>query len=207
MQQRNKAVSEVNLTNPTTENFMKNATYYAERINALTTKSASSIIEIGCSFFEAKLELSENEYRKFLFQTKYVERSSSIRKWNKIGEASIRLQAIADRLPVQWTTIYSIACLSPQKFDELIESSILCKSMTAREMSEFFSAKSNIKTKSKKVNFTLTFEPNISPLKLFQQISELQLSASAVGFKIEVSSDAQELIEIAQKQDSFQNAA
>jgi len=186
---------------------MKNATYYASRINALSTRSASSIIEIGCSFLEAKLELSSNEYKQFLFQTRYVERSSSIRKWNKIGEAAMRLQAVADRLPIQWTTIYSIACLSPQKFDDLINSTVLCQSMTAKEMSEFFTAKSTIKTKSKKVRFTLTFEPDISPLRLFEQISELQSNASAMGFTIEVSSDAQELIAIAQEQHSYQNAA
>jgi hypothetical protein len=176
---------------------MKTATYFATRINALTTKSASSIIEIGSSFLEAKHELSPAEYRQFLFHLKYVEGSASIRKWNKIGEASIRLRLIENRLPIQWTTIYEIARLSQQKFDELMQSSVLCQAMTAKKMSEFFSNQVSKKSKPRKVHFTLTFEPDVDPLDLLQKINELQ-SASSI-FNIEVSHDAQELIEIAQE--------
>lgn len=186
---------------------MKNAIYYADRINTLTTQSASSIIEIGCSFLEAKQELTETEYKRFLLQTKYAEGSASIRKWNKIGEAALRLQVIADRLPIQWTTIYAVACLSGQKFDELIQSPILCQSMTAKEMSDFFSASLSSKTKPKKINFTLTFDPNIDPQELLLQMNELQMNTSRFGFKVDLSNDAIKLIEFAKKQQQFKQAA
>lgn len=66
---------------------MKSIKNYVQKFNALSTHSVKSILEIGSLMLDAKTELNETDYTVFLSQIKYTDKSSSIRKWEKIGKS------------------------------------------------------------------------------------------------------------------------
>lgn len=98
---------------------------YAEKVNALSAKTVESILTIGTLMNEAKAELSKSDYEDFLRQTKYAAKSSSIRKWEKIGKSYMRLKPIAHLLPSNWSTLYKLAGLDASQLDLLEQKGIL----------------------------------------------------------------------------------
>jgi hypothetical protein len=81
---------------------MKNPIDYANQLNELFINSAYSILNIANVFVQAQHDLSKTEFNEFLKLTKYIENSSSVRKWLRIGDAYVRLKPFADRLPTNW---------------------------------------------------------------------------------------------------------
>ncbi len=88
---------------------MKNSFEYANQLNEIFISSACSILNIANIFTEAKRILRKFEFDEFLRLTKYAEKSASVRKWLKIGEAYVRLKPVVDRLPPNWSTIYKLS--------------------------------------------------------------------------------------------------
>lgn len=103
-------------------------------MNVLSSSSVESILEIGNLMIEAKTELSKDEYQEFLTQTKYSNNSSSVRKWEVIGKAYLRLQPISNKLPPNWSTLYKLASLDVNQFDALEQLDIFNPSLTAKEI-------------------------------------------------------------------------
>lgn len=133
----------------------ENINIFVLKMNALSSVSVESILEIGNLMIDAKTELTKNDYQEFLIQTKYAEKSASVRKWEVIGKSYLRLKPIASILPPNWSTIYKLASLKPSQLDLLQQMNILNSSVTAREID------AEIKTpKQKKSTLRLTIEIN-----------------------------------------------
>ncbi len=153
---------------------MKTHDYYTEKISSLKANTVENILNIGLIMKEAKSNLSKIDFEKFIEKAHYSEKSSSVRKWTKIGEAYQRLSPIADQLPVVWSTIYKLSALPIEKFDRLERLKILSPTITAREIDE------NIKVKNpvnlNKIQITLKFDLNISP-DAFKKIHNLVVNS------------------------------
>jgi hypothetical protein len=107
------------------ENVMSNIQHYVTELNKFSTNSAKSIISTAAIIYQAKQELSEDDYLTFLTQTKYDKSSSAIRKLVVIGNAQARLLNISHLLPANWTTIYKIASLEINELNLLVENNVL----------------------------------------------------------------------------------
>lgn len=167
-----------------------------ERMNSLSTNTAANILEIGALMLEAKQCLQKSDYDDFLQASHYMNKSACIRKWLRIGDAYIRLRTIAHRLPPQWTTIYKIAKLDPDKLGLLEQSKVLNPSVTAREIDEFLSAKN--KHNSKKIKFILNFDLSVDAdevKRIYDLITKSLINSSSCELKL--TEEAQELLNAA----------
>jgi len=91
-------------------------------------------LKVAALFIDAKDALGKEGYNRFLATIRYEPKSSSVRKWECIGSQRFKLDAVAEHLPPNWTTIYKISRLSPTMIDELIVSNVLSPATTAAEI-------------------------------------------------------------------------
>ena len=122
-------------------------TEMSSRVNNLSKNSVENLLEIGNIFFESKTNFTTSDYNEFLKETHYVEKSSTIRKWELIGKSYLKLKEISDRLPPVFTTLYFLSKLSDEEFNTVITGEVLKPSVTTEEI-ETSLYKSSIKSKS-----------------------------------------------------------
>jgi hypothetical protein len=180
---------------------MKNIDYFVNEIVGLGKKSVDGILKYGVTMVDAKNTLADSDYEKFLERTHYAEKSASVRKWICIGNAYLRLDAIADNLPPNWSTIYKLSSLSVDKFDLLERKKVLSPTVTAREIDEALSKKSS--SKRKPVKLVLTFDSDVRPdvLKKIHDLIEKSVPTSVC--KMNLTDEAEELLSTAMSNSSL----
>jgi len=157
---------------------MKNIEYFVHEIEGLGMKSVEGILKYGLTMLDAKTTLDSSDFERFLERTHYAEKSASVRKWICIGNAYMRLNPIAKKLPPNWSTLYKLSSLPTDKFDLLERNQVLTPSTTAREIEDALSTKSS--SKSKSVKLILTFDAGVRPdvLKQIYDLIEKSLPSS-----------------------------
>lgn len=84
-------------------------------------KTAQSTVEMCRVVFEAKEELSRDEFSEFCTDIGHKGEDSTIRKYLAIGAAYDRLIQYADKLPNSWTSIYTITQIPSETFNALAQ--------------------------------------------------------------------------------------
>jgi hypothetical protein len=84
-------------------------------------KTAQSTVEMCRVVFEAKEELSREEFSEFCTDIGHKGEDSTIRKYLAIGAAYDRLIQYADKLPNSWTSIYTITQIPSEIFNALAQ--------------------------------------------------------------------------------------
>jgi hypothetical protein len=84
-------------------------------------KTAQSTVEMCRVVFEAKEELSRDEFSNFCTDIGQKGEDSTIRKYLAIGAAYERLIQYADKLPTSWTSIYTITQIPSDTFNALAQ--------------------------------------------------------------------------------------
>jgi hypothetical protein len=84
-------------------------------------KTAQSTLEMCRVVFEAKEELSREEFSEFCTDIGHKGEDSTIRKYLAIGAAYERLIQYADKLPNSWTSIYTITQIPSETFNALAQ--------------------------------------------------------------------------------------
>jgi hypothetical protein len=84
-------------------------------------KTAQSTVEMCRVVFEAKEELSRDEFSNFCTDIGHKGEDSTIRKYLGIGAAYERLIQYADKLPNSWTSIYTITQIPSETFNALAQ--------------------------------------------------------------------------------------
>ena len=84
-------------------------------------KTAQSTVEMCRVVFEAKDELSREEFSEFCTDIGHKGEDSTIRKYLAIGAAYDRLIQYADKLPNSWTSIYTITQIPSETFNSLAQ--------------------------------------------------------------------------------------
>jgi hypothetical protein len=115
---------------------------FVSEYNSFTKQAAEHLIRKCATVAQAEATLSEDALDRFCKQVKLDKKSSTFRKYRKIGQKAERLLAVADQLPDNWTTLYSLAKLEPQEFDELVTSERLHPGITASDLSSISSSAS-----------------------------------------------------------------
>ena len=170
---------------------MKTSIEYANQVNELFINSACSILNIANVFLQAKHDLSRHQFDEFLALTKYAKKSSSVRKWLRIGDAYVRLAPLADRLPPNWSTIYKLAKLKAYELDALIAADVLRNNMTAKDIDDEL----NPKRKRPIVQIVLEFDASIDA-SAFEQEYQTVVQSLPLNFCVmKLSKDADALLQ------------
>ena len=94
---------------------------FFSQYSLFAVKTAQSSVEMGRVVFEAKEELSRDEFSNFCNDIGHKGEDSTVRKYLAIGAAYERLIQYADKLPNSWTSIYTITQIPSETFNALAQ--------------------------------------------------------------------------------------
>jgi len=107
---------------------------YLDRYHSALRKTAQSILEVASTVLEAKEQLTKTEFAQFLQQLGFDERSSTYKKFVAIARKKELLEHHVEHLPTAWTTIYQLAKLEPDQFEQVANSGQLSPLMSANQI-------------------------------------------------------------------------
>lgn len=154
---------------------------YSSKVNSLTKNTVENILEIGRLMLESKKVLDSIEYQLFLTETSYKEETSTVRKWNRIGESYIRLTSISQHLPPSFSTIYKLSTLDSNKLNRLIESHVLTPTITLKEIHDELNPSSN---KKNSMSVVVEIESTIDVESLQEMIDSITKLQGVVELKM-----------------------
>ena len=94
---------------------------FLSQYSLIAIKTAQSTVEMCRVVFEAKEELSRDEFSEFCTDIGHKGEDSTVRKYLAIGAAYERLIQYADKLPNSWTSIYTITQIPSETFNSLAQ--------------------------------------------------------------------------------------
>jgi hypothetical protein len=110
-----------------------------DRYNTALRKTAQSVLDVAATVLEAKEELTKPEFDAFLQQVGFDEKSSTYKKFVAIARKKELLEHYVDALPTAWTTIYQLAKLDADEFEQVANSGQLNPLMSANQISTIIS--------------------------------------------------------------------
>ena len=125
--------------------YMSEREKYVSEFNLWSKKTAQASLETGRVVYEAKQNLSKNEFKAFVSD---IKAGSTIRKYLAIGEHYEKFYQYADLLPNAWTSIYQITLLPADVFDALVATESSMANMTGAQLRLLRGKKTEDKTKS-----------------------------------------------------------
>jgi hypothetical protein len=117
-----------------TETLSAEVAHYVDRYRGFARQTADGIIGLAMTLVEAEEKLSTAEFKIFCELVGIPKGGPVYKKFTKIGEAATRFEPYMEKLPSNWTTVYKLAALPPDKFDRVAQS--LTPFITAREIDE-----------------------------------------------------------------------
>jgi hypothetical protein len=117
-----------------TETLSAEVAHYVDRYRGFARQTADGIIGLAMTLVEAEEKLSTAEFKIFCELVGIPKGGPVYKKFTKIGEAGTRFEPHMEKLPSNWTTVYKLAALPPDKFDHVAQS--LTPFITAREIDE-----------------------------------------------------------------------
>ncbi len=103
------------------KHYITNRERFYSQYSLFAIKTAQSTVEMCRVVFEAKEELSRDEFSEFCTDIGHKGEDSTIRKYLAIGAAYERLIQYADKLPNSWTSIYTITQIPSDTFNALAQ--------------------------------------------------------------------------------------
>ena len=103
------------------KHYVTNRERFYSQYSLFAIKTAQSTVEMCRVVFEAKEELSREEFSEFCTDIGHKGEDSTVRKYLAIGAAYDRLIQYADKLPNSWTSIYTITQIPSETFNSLAQ--------------------------------------------------------------------------------------
>ena len=122
-------------------------TLYVDRYRTFARNTAENIIGLGQSVAEASDTLTGAELVAFCEQVGIEPHGSTFRKLRKIGAQAERLSAHMSSLPNNWTTVYALAHMDKEQFNQIVESSTLSPTVSMKEISQALKGEKVVKDK------------------------------------------------------------
>jgi hypothetical protein len=107
---------------------------YLDRYHTALRKTAQSVLEVAATVLEAKEQLAKSEFAQFLNEVGFDEKSSTYKKFVAIARKKELLEHHVEHLPTAWTTIYQLAKLEPDQFEQVANSGQLSPLMSANQI-------------------------------------------------------------------------
>ena len=105
-----------------------------QRYKHFARASAENIVELAKTLATAKSALSPEEHKMFCHDVGLNPKSSTYRKLTVIGDKAARFEPHLARMPAAWTTVYKLAKLSDEKFDDVAKNDRFSPFMTAKSI-------------------------------------------------------------------------
>lgn len=141
---------------------------YIEQYNSFARKTAESIIQLARTLVQAENDLDPIDFEIFAKAVNVDKNGATIKKLRVIGKNASRFDAHIGMLPQAWTTIYRLANIKADQFEQLASNNVITPFMTASDINNNITSNSRSKAKSK----TESFDVNIS-------MSNLDVSAKS----------------------------
>ena len=113
-----------------------NSAIYAQfvaRFQGCVKQTAQGLIDTIITVWEAQEGLAPREFSRFCTEVKLPEGSKN-RKWKKIGEQAARFRKFFDKLPCNWTTLYVLAVLTDEQYDQVTQHPLFGPAMAAKDV-------------------------------------------------------------------------
>jgi hypothetical protein len=117
---------------------------YVERCRSFARQTAEAIINLAKTLVEAEQRLDGEDFKVFCDEV-YIPKGGPVyKKLKKIGETASRFAPYIEQLPNTWTTIYKLAAIEAEQFDDVAPG--LTPFTTAREIDEMTGTKGSRST-------------------------------------------------------------
>ena len=103
------------------KHYITNREHFYSQYSLFAIETAQSTVEMCRVVFEAKEQLSKEEFSNFCTDIGHKRSDSTIRKYLAIGAAYELLIQYVDKLPSKWTSIYTILQIPSETFNALIQ--------------------------------------------------------------------------------------
>lgn len=142
----------------------KRITHYVDRYRTFARNTAENIIGLGQTVAEASDTLTGAELNEFCDQVGIEPNGSTFRKLRKIGAQAERLSAHMSILPNNWTTVYALAHMDKDQFNQIVESSTLSPTVSMKDISQVLKGEKVVKDK---LSISISVDV-VSPEQAFQ---------------------------------------
>lgn len=121
--------------------------HYVDRYRAFARNTAQNIVGLGQTVAEASETLTIAELNTFCEQVGIEPNGSTFRKLRKIGAQAERLLPHLSSLPNSWTTIYALAHMDKDQFNQIVETKTLSPTVSMQEISQVLKGERTVKDK------------------------------------------------------------
>jgi hypothetical protein len=143
---------------------------FAAQYRLCVQKTATAILELANVVGDAKRNLSTELFAEFRDAIgANASKDSYIKKLLCISKASARLNALSNKLPPSYTTLYTLSQLSDDVFTKVCADDVISPRMTALALSPYLNKKST----TTELDVTLSFK-NVSESDKFVALKQIQ---------------------------------
>jgi hypothetical protein len=107
---------------------------FVDQYRLFTKQTAEAIIKAAETLYKAHEMLAPVDFHQFCKEVDLVEDGSKFKKLMAIGNAVSRFEPYLDRMPNAWTTIYKLAILEGNEFEQVVQSASFAPFMTANDI-------------------------------------------------------------------------
>lgn len=149
------------------EQIQEAAQQLADTYFNMSTSAVGAILGMAKAVYEgSQSEMSKRKvFREFCRLTKIDPKSSTCRKYRKIGEHSEKLREFEEYLPSNWTTLYTLSFLDSEKLREAVDREVLHSSVSAIDLKrglESLAVPLKSGAPKKRVPFTISIERGLA---------------------------------------------
>jgi len=132
--------STTSLSSYVAETVSSNMEGFVSRYMHFANKSAENVLEMSKVVFDASKAFGNEPFERFCGEVG-LRNEGTVSKMKKIGSRYAQLAPFMNRLPSAWTTLYTLAKLSDEKFDEIVRTNKVSIYTTAKQLGEVLESK------------------------------------------------------------------
>jgi hypothetical protein len=164
---------------------------YDDLVNAYKAfgkQAAEQIVGMAHTLLQAKIYLGEFSLKRFCDDVGLEMNGPTYRKLILIGSKYSRFSPLVEKLPNNWTTLYQLAKLEDDQFNQLTQNLKFGPFLTASELTEMLSPPSTKPKKSSANNAVIDFE-GLGPNEVAQAYARLKQMEREFGLKLTFGAD------------------
>jgi hypothetical protein len=145
---------------------------FASQYRLCVQKTADAVLELATVVRDAKRELSKELFAEFRNEIgANSSKDSYIKKLLCIADASPRLNAMREKLPPSYTTLYALSKMTDDVFTQVCADEVISPSMTALALSPYL----DVKSKTTNLDVMLSFKSVLESDKFiaYKKIQEI----------------------------------
>jgi hypothetical protein len=117
--------------------------HYVDKFKSLRRDSSSAVLDLAETLIDAEDALSKEDFEYFCAKVGVAASMSYHKKLRTIGKRASHLKPQLELLPPCWTTIYKLAQMPAEKFDDFVAAGALSPKTKAKDISKFLGGSAN----------------------------------------------------------------